>query len=382
MTEPITAERLSMLIGLIYDCAVDRGNWPVAMEAIRVELACHNATLDLVTLPEGVVVNRATVNIPAEYLPMIAEAGEDVIEQWGGIVAMRTLPVDRALVMSRTNPNFERMRETNGYYRRFAVPQGLTDVVAIPLARDARAVGSLAFGRHEAAGPVGEREIAIAQLLLPHLQRAATINRLLEIEAGMRAAHVTTLDALAVPVALVAADARLVHANPAATALLNVGDLIRLAAGRVEAATPAAGRGLATALAGIVSGRMEAGAAGPRAVSLAVEPASGRGGGLHVVPLGTEAGRSGAVAAVFATSAVTPSAVGIVLASRLFDLTAREAEVFALAAQGHSPTQIATALVVSRNTAKTHLARLYAKLGVASQPELMTLAVSLTIPIV
>jgi DNA-binding CsgD family transcriptional regulator/PAS domain-containing protein len=381
MTEPITAERLSDLIGLIYDCAIDRGRWPVAMDAMRVELACHNATMDLVTLPEGEVVNRAIVNIPAEYLPIMAGAGEDVIEQWGGIVAMRTLPIDRALVMSRTNPDFERMRATNDYYRRFAVPQGLTDVVAVPLARDARAVGTLAFGRHEAAGPVGEREIAIAQLLLPHLQRVATINRLMEIEAGMRAAHAATLDALAVPVALVAADARLVHANPAASALLAAGELMRLVAGRIEAGTPVAGRGLAAALAGIVSGRMEAGAASSGAISLAVEPASGRGGGLHVVPLGTKTGRGGAVAAVFATTAVTPPAVGIAFASRLFDLTAREAEVFALAAQGHGPKQIATALTVSRNTAKTHLARLYAKLGVASQPELMTLAGSLTIPV-
>ncbi len=65
----------------------------------------------------------------------------------------------------------------------WAQPQGIDDMVAIWLARDREAVGSLAFGRTAAAGPVGEATLATARLLVPHLQRATAISRLLDLAA-------------------------------------------------------------------------------------------------------------------------------------------------------------------------------------------------------
>jgi ATP/maltotriose-dependent transcriptional regulator MalT len=51
-------------------------------------------------------------------------------------------------------------------------------------------------------------------------------------------------------------------------------------------------------------------------------------------------------------------------------LTEREAEVLALVAAGRSNQEIAAALVLSVRTVERHLARVYAKLGVASKSEL------------
>jgi DNA-binding CsgD family transcriptional regulator len=48
-------------------------------------------------------------------------------------------------------------------------------------------------------------------------------------------------------------------------------------------------------------------------------------------------------------------------------LTAREVEVLALAAQGHSNKQIAGRLVISPKTASSHIERIYLKTGCSSR---------------
>jgi DNA-binding CsgD family transcriptional regulator len=52
-------------------------------------------------------------------------------------------------------------------------------------------------------------------------------------------------------------------------------------------------------------------------------------------------------------------------------LTQREQEVARLAAQGHSAKEIARRLAIGERTVETHLARAYAKLGLASKIELV-----------
>ncbi|QJU59879.1 hypothetical protein HL653_20935 [Sphingomonas sp. AP4-R1] len=60
MDEAIAPERLSEIIRLIYDCATDPAQWPVAMEAIRPALNFHNASLDLLLLPScGRIMDQA-----------------------------------------------------------------------------------------------------------------------------------------------------------------------------------------------------------------------------------------------------------------------------------------------------------------------------------
>ncbi|MFD7428343.1 response regulator [Streptomyces sp. NPDC059818] len=68
--------------------------------------------------------------------------------------------------------------------------------------------------------------------------------------------------------------------------------------------------------------------------------------------------------AVFATAAVAPRA-----RSRMAELTAREREVAAAVAQGHSNTEIATDLLVSQSTVKVHLSRIMTKLGAANRTQ-------------
>jgi DNA-binding NarL/FixJ family response regulator len=63
------------------------------------------------------------------------------------------------------------------------------------------------------------------------------------------------------------------------------------------------------------------------------------------------------------TDGPAPVPAGQVAVSRLAPLTPREREVLTLIASGMSNTEIATTLVLSEGTVKTHVGRIFAKLG-------------------
>lgn len=61
-------------------------------------------------------------------------------------------------------------------------------------------------------------------------------------------------------------------------------------------------------------------------------------------------------------------------AAQLVSLTPREREVLALVGRGHSNAEVAAALVLSPLTAKTHVARLFSKLGARDRAQLVVIA--------
>jgi DNA-binding CsgD family transcriptional regulator len=68
------------------------------------------------------------------------------------------------------------------------------------------------------------------------------------------------------------------------------------------------------------------------------------------------------------------------LYEKLSDLTDRERQVFRLAARGARKEEIGNRLFISPATARTHLQRVYRKLGVHSQSELMAMAARMEEP--
>ena len=62
-------------------------------------------------------------------------------------------------------------------------------------------------------------------------------------------------------------------------------------------------------------------------------------------------------------------------ANYLSDLTPREREVAELIARGYTNPQIADALTITRETAKTHVSRILWKLGVSSRSDVKLLMV-------
>jgi DNA-binding CsgD family transcriptional regulator len=304
----------------------------------------------------------------------------DVINQWGGIEVVQSLPLDQPHVLSRINPDacdFE--VTTNRYSLEWRRPQGLIDVIAVGLARDERAMGSMQFGRHEDVGRIGDREVEIMELLVPHLQRAATITRMLDLSAIAKATFEAAIDTLSVPVLLTDDLMRIVHANPAARRMLERGDLIREQSGLLRASSKPVTRALEIA---IERASNDIGALGRKGLGIPVRRSDGESGALHVLPLRQGAALAPrAVVAIFVAHTGTPFIPPTEIVAALFDLTPAESRVFGRIVGGQTVAETAVALGVEASTIKTHMLRLYEKTGVRRRSELQQMASSLTVPI-
>ena len=195
-------EDFSTLVGAIYDCALDPALWPETLTALRAHLGFVNASLDLFGLPGGKPLLNIVSGIDeADVAKMAVEYGPDVSEQWGGAERISGYPLEQPLLLSRLNP--AGLTRANRQYADFGEPAGILDMMVIGLARDPATIGSVVFGRHRDAGPIGDPEIASACLFVPHLKRSVTISRLLEARAVRAATFEAALDGLTAGVMLV-----------------------------------------------------------------------------------------------------------------------------------------------------------------------------------
>jgi DNA-binding NarL/FixJ family response regulator len=232
-------------------------------------------------------------------------------------------------------------------------------VTVLDLLPDIEVVGEAADGE-QACRLVAETspDVVLMDLRMPVLDGAAATARIVAEHPGTAVLVLTTF----------ADDASVMGALRAGARGYLTKDASRA---EVAAAVRSVARGQTT-LAGEVGARLIGGltAAAPDADSLAgpgAGPATGPGprllGRPGVDPL---AGRAAG------SAAVDPSAAD--LRARHPQLTAREADVLALVAEGRSNAEIAASLFVSVATVKTHINSLFAKLQVRDRAQAIALA--------
>ncbi|CAN7446593.1 MULTISPECIES: helix-turn-helix transcriptional regulator [unclassified Devosia] len=369
---PIPAGELSDLIGSIYDCALTPSLWPATLDALRGRMAFLSATLAVVEMPNGNTLINAASGVDDIWLIAMRDYGREIMDQWGGADRVRNYPLDVPMVLSEVNP--EALTPANRYHREVGLPRGVVDSLSVGLLRDQTAFGAITFTRHESAGLVGQTEMELANLFIPHLKRAVTISRLLEARAVESATYVAVLDRLSVAVLLVASDLRLIHANQAGEAMLRAARPFGLRAGRISG-PPNLDAALLVALASSLDDL------GRRGLGI---PAYGNGGEelvLHVLPLAAANPLQGAAAAIFVAPSTSPPPAPLAAIASLFDLTPTEARVLELVGSGRTNAEIATTLNVAVSTVRTHLLRVFEKTRTHRQADLVGLIASFSLPI-
>ena len=380
MNGEISTERLSDLIGLIYDCVIDPARWQPAIDTLRETLGFATAEFAVVRLPDGEPLMSAVSGIAPEWLQRFQEVrAANGIEIWGGPERLQDYPLAEPIVLSQA---VGRAHMTgNPMHEQFAKPLGLSDLVSMALTRDADGIAGVGLGWPEARGEIADAHIAPLRLLAPHLRRAVTIVRLLDVQRLALSTFAQALDALASAVLLVDSALAVVHANAAAETLLAARDVMGTGTNRVLRLTAPASQ---IALADAVT-RMAAGAAafGQRGIGIPLPRRNGTPPLVaHVLPLQAGELRSGvsqrAVAAVFIADAAALKPMPAQALALLYDLTPAEVRVFELVALGGAPSAIAARLGLAPSTVKTHLLHVFDKTGCRRQADLVRLAAALS----
>ena len=371
-TPDAEAEQLSGLIGKIYDCVLDPGQWYPALDEVRKFVRCANVSLGVIEIPANSVRFQKVIGIEPEWLAKSHGYAADIAEFYGAMPDLKTRPIDEPVSLWRDCDRAVVL--ANRYYREWARPQGLIDFLGLNLMRSADRIAELGFGRHESAGLVTDRDIRRLRLLAPHLRRAIAITDLLDMKSLEVEAFGGALDALAAGILLVSGDGAILHANKAAAAMLARGTPIATARRKLRVIDPVANGRLLRLIALAVANDVNADGGG---VGMALPGRAGEMATAYVLPLACGELRNRleprAVAAVFVAPDLKLPISGLDAVAEAFGLTPAETRLLDRLAQGESIADAAAAMNVSATTVKTHRSRLLVKTGARRQTEMIAL---------
>lgn len=257
------------------------------------------------------------------------------------------------------------------------IPQNLHFSLCTTVAKDSRHFAPLSILRSKHQGDFADWELFLFQSLTKHMVRALRAYEEIAALRQHRDGLEDALDALGCGVVLLDADGEVMFLNSAARALIDSKDGLAFERRRLIA-TLEPNRSRLAALAGL---------------AVAADPSIRRGGGMTLsrqagmaplpclaIPIGKRSGRQyfykAPAALLLFGMPPKRGAIEDGPLARLYGLSQRQAELTALFLEGHSLPRVATAMQISQNTAKTHLARVLDKTGAANLGELDKLILS------
>lgn len=276
----------------------------------------------------------------------------------------------------------ERELIASSYYRHFLRPLDVHYGMGINIGgRDPGQLVLASFHRDRNAPGFGADDLALIRALRPHLVNAHAIHlRIQQAEAGQRSFQ-ALCDHARLGMILVDTEGRLLHCNPSAQAQLARSGVLTASRGRRRPGlTGRFRRLLAAAIA-----RLLAGASGGS--SIRINPVPGSHGPcttrpaqvlhLHPVPSQFHGSRGqppcvlGFVSELDTAGEKTGSA--LLMITSVLGLTAGEARVALVLREYPDVEHCAQTLAITPATARSHLKRIYQKLGISRQGELLLL---------
>ncbi|MDQ8700624.1 LuxR C-terminal-related transcriptional regulator [Hyphomicrobium sp. LHD-15] len=366
-------ERLSDIIGSIYDCVILPDKWPETLQLVISEFRLANAALTVHDTTSLSLKSHIIIGFDSEMFAAQARYAQEMVYLWGGPRILHEAVLEEPLVQSNATP-----REgwhSNGWCRDICEPRGLHDAVCIPLVRNSQTLGVITFGRYLHDGEFEDDEIRGLRLIAPHLRRAVTISQLLKQDAITSLTFSDVLDKIASGAVLVDEAMSIVHANAAAQVMLKAGEPISARDGKLDLRNAVTNTVLRDAVA-------QAARRDPdlerRSIDIPARFPDGLSAVIQVLPLRHRSSAYGierrAAAAIFIASAADPPRLPADAVALLYDLTPAELRVFELIVAGKTLDEISKQLTIALPTAKSHLGRVFDKTGCSRQSELIALA--------
>ena len=269
---------------------------------------------------------------------------------------------------------FEELTQTE-LYRQWAQPQGIVDFISAVLDRTTMSVAIFGVFRHERNGIVDDRARRQMRLIAPHIRRAVLIGRMFEFNAAETATFADALDALSTGMYLVDADGRLIHANAAGSVILAARDILSSVGGRLVASDTQVQRTLRDVFAAAGQGDE---ALGVKGIAMPLIGNDGERYVAHALPLTSGARRRAgldrvAAAALFVRRAALVTSSTSQVIGETFRLTPTELRVLLAIVEVGGIPEVANAFGVADTTVRTHVNRLFQKMGATRQADLVKL---------
>jgi DNA-binding CsgD family transcriptional regulator len=373
------SERLSALIGEIYDAALDPSLWIDVLGKTRTFIGGWAIALswkDAVAKSGG---------------SFFQEGGQDpyyhqlYFEKYIKLDPFTTtqfvVDIEEPKSFLEVMPYAELLQTR--IYKEWAQPQGIVDALMCLIDKTATSVGFLVVFRNEQDGFVDDTTRDRARLVIPHIRRAVLIGNVIDLKKTEAASLADTLDGISAGLFLVDATGHIVHANVAGHMMLKKASVLHVENGRLVANDLQADQMLADTFA--TAGNGDA-AVGIKGVAVPLIARDGERYVTHVLPLTSGARRQAstsyaAVAALFVHKAAldTPSPPEAI--AKAYKLTPMELRVLLAIVEVGGVPEVAEALGIAETTVRTHLNQTYHKTGVNRQADLVKLVAGFSNPL-
>ncbi len=370
----------SSVVGAIYDCALDPGLWPAAIREVCEATRSLAGVIGVSDLTTGTSHLQQHWNFDADWLDRMILYGPEIAAMLASVPDLQVRALDEPVVAMRDVD--AAVMQRSRYYHEWLRPQGIIDAINLTVLRQRDRIGSLALSRHQSAGAISDRDVAIVRLLAPHIRRAIAVSNVLGMQAMKVCTFEASLDLIGVGVVLVDARSVIIHANRAAHLMLAAGSPIRSDRGELRTCLPETSAALRAAIAKAAGNEAAIGGAG---IGMPAPQARGDPAFIHVLPLTSGDVRPRiaplASAALFITAKENSGAPPAEAIAAVYDLSPAEIRVLKRLIAGRSPAEIADDLGSALPTVRTHLSNIFAKTGSTGQADLIRLAAALAAPV-
>jgi DNA-binding CsgD family transcriptional regulator/PAS domain-containing protein len=376
MTE---AERLSALIGTIYDAALDPPLWVEALDGTKEFVGGQAAGIGW----KDAVAKRGECNYQTGIDPHYRQLYFEKYIKLDPCTTGQFFAAIGEPVATEDVITYDEFLQTR-VYKEWAQPQGLVDCALALLEKSATSIAFLAVFRHERHGLIDGEARRRIRLVVPHFRRAALIGKVIDLKKAEAASLADTLDGISAGMFLLDASGRIVHANAAGHGMLDTADALRADGGRLVCNDAQAGRALADAVA--TAGNGDA-AIGVKGIAVPLVARCGTRHVAHVLPLTSGARRRAganyaAVAALFVHKAALDMPSPPEAIAKAYGLTPMELRVLLAVVEVGGVPEVAEAFGIAETTVKTHLGRVYKKTETGRQAELVKLFAGFSNPLV
>ena len=372
-------ERLSDIIGSVYDCVLEPQEWSRTLPLIS---AFGESAASSIVVQGRLSNSGARIFEDGERQSFLRLYFEKLAAS--RMPAMKQVAFDHlGEVATMTMLAGEREPLNSDFYLKWVRPLGFRDVIGVLVLKSGKRVAWFSVARSDVQSRFTESDLRQMELLSPHICRALLISDALDLQSIMATRLAETVDHLSTGVVLTEERGRIAYMNGSAESILKNGNALKSKDGRLVAARPHARDALSRALEESSAGRAPL-TSGQHAIPLPDEEGSGL--IANVLPLQWRDGRNplaalpGAAAVIIqdpAEGAPAPmEAIGL-----LYGLTAAERNVLEQVAASHTPQETADRLGVSVNTVKTHLQKIFSKTNTARQADLVSLVARSTAPL-